>query len=138
MTLEGSIVPAAGFRIALPADDWALARRSRANLLVTGPRAATDEVIVALTPSLRSPIARLKCDRVLRFPTAGGTVILDDVDALANRQQEELLQWINASISRPRVISVTSSPLYTRVQAGTFATALYYRLNVICFEVMSA
>jgi hypothetical protein len=136
MTLDGSLVPAPGFRMAPSVDDWALARRSRANVLVIGPRPATDAFIVALTPSLRSPITRLTCDGSLRLPSGGGTVILNDVDTLDSRQQEALLQWINASFSTPRVISVTTTPVYPRVQADSFSSALYYRLNVICLEVM--
>jgi hypothetical protein len=137
MALDGSLVPI-GFRMAPLMDDWALVRRSRANVLVTGPRTATDAFIVALTPSLRLPIASLTCDGPLRLPARGGTLILNDVDALADREQEALLQWINASFSTPRVISVSTTPLYSRVQADAFSSDLYYRLNVICLEVMTA
>ena len=136
MTLDGSFVPAPGFRMAPFVDDWSLACRSRANLLVTGPRPATNAFIAALTPSLRSPIARLACDGPLHLPAGGATLILNDVDALDGRQQEALLQWISASFSTPRVISITTTPLYPRIQAHSFSSDLYYRLNVICLEVM--
>jgi Sigma-54 interaction domain len=137
MALDGSLVPL-GFQMAPSMDDWAVVRRSRANVLVTGPRTATDAFLTALTPSLRLPIVGLMCDAPLRFPGHGGTLILNDVDALAGHQQEALLEWINASVSTPRVISVTTTPLYPRVQADSFSTALYYRLNVICLEVLCA
>ncbi len=37
----------------------------------------------------------------------------------------------------PQVISVTATPLYLMVQAGMFLDRLYYRLNVVHFEVIS-
>jgi len=39
--------------------------------------------------------------------------------------------------SHTQVISITARPLYLLVQAGMFLDRLYYRLNVVHFEVMS-
>ena len=74
------------------------------------------------------------------LPTApaGGTVILQDVDAFDPVQQQRLLRWLDEPRSgRTQVISLTATRLYNLVQAGTFSEPLYYRLNLTQFEVLS-
>jgi hypothetical protein len=110
--------------------------RRHPNLLMRGPREATHAVVLTLTPYFLLPIRRVACDARLSLPPAGGTLMLDDVEALDGQQQETLLQWLDEySHTAMQVISLTPAALYTHVQAGTFLHALYYRLNVIYVEV---
>lgn len=68
-----------------------------------------------------------------------GTVFLREVGKLApaiQRRLSERLATLKAQPGMPRrlrrrVISSTSTPLDSRVQAGTFDARLFYRLNVI-------
>jgi DNA-binding transcriptional MerR regulator len=120
------------------ADEWPALMRRHPNLLISGPREATDAFVLALTPSFRLPIHRFACDALLTLPPAGGTLMLDGVEALDGRQQETLLGWLDEySHAEMQVISIAPTALYPHVQAGTFLEALFYRLNVICVEVSS-
>lgn len=129
----------AGFRVHPPADDWSVLRAAHPNILVSGPRDATDAFILAVTPYLRAPVrCGLAGDALLNLPAAGGTLILRDVDALDREQQQRLLRWLDESHNgHTQVISITATPLYLLVQAGTFLDRLYYWLNVIHFDVSS-
>ena len=109
------------------------------NVLVTGPRAATRAFIVAITPSLRSPIRLLDCSGRLDLPTESGTIVLKDVDALSRHEQERLTQWLDtAQPPAWQMIALTTIPLYRQVETGAFLDALYYRLNIVHLEVSQA
>lgn len=72
----------------------------------------------------------------------GGTVFLDDVDALPLSIQAKLLRFIEAGECRlqgrhkiqyadVRVLAATSCDLSEKVKAGQFRADLFYRLNVV-------
>jgi len=72
----------------------------------------------------------------------GGTVFLDDVDALPLSVQAKILRFIEAGECRlqgrhkiqyadVRVLAATSKDLNAAVKAGSFRADLYYRLNVV-------
>jgi two-component system, NtrC family, response regulator GlrR len=72
----------------------------------------------------------------------GGTIFLDDLDALSLRHQAKLLRFIQEPVYSPlgssrshranvRVISATNVNLADRVGAGLFRQDLYYRLAVL-------
>jgi len=75
----------------------------------------------------------------------GGTLFLDDVDALPSAMQPKLLTFLQDREYRPiggdlrradvRVICATNARLEDEVAAGTFREDLYYRLNGIPLEV---
>ena len=78
--------------------------------------------------------------------SAGGTLVLDDVEALAAESQATLLQVLEDGTyrrlgdTRPRrldarVVAITNEDLGERVQAGTFRADLFYRLNVFPLEL---
>jgi hypothetical protein len=120
-------------------DDWFVLLTKRPNALISGPREATDAALLTATRSFRLPIRRVACDVLPSLPPVGGTVILDNVDLLDGQQQKMLLRWLDeGSRSGTQVISITPTALYRHVQAGTFLTALFYRLNVIYLEVSTA
>jgi hypothetical protein len=117
-------------------DDWPALIRTRPNLLLTGPREATNAFLLAFTPFLQLPVRRVPCRGLRKLPQAGGTVILDDVETLDGQQQQAFLWWLDEySHTGTQVISIAPTVLYNHVQAGTFLDALYYRLNVMYLEV---
>jgi hypothetical protein len=119
-----------------PVNDWLALIRRRPNVLISGPPHATDAFVRALTPSLRLPICRVACGTLQSLPEAGGTLILDDVGSLDSEQQQAFNSWFGESWqTAPQVISIAPTALYPHVQAGTFLDALYYRLNVMYFEI---
>jgi hypothetical protein len=119
-------------------DDWSMLLHTHPNMLVIGRGAAADAFIRAVTPHLRPPVRSVVCGALPpRVPT-DGTPILRDVDALDREQQQRLFRWLDdPQNGQTQVISLTAAPLYALVQAGTFLDRLYYRLNVIHFEVIS-
>ena len=105
-------------------------------LLVAGPREATDEFITAATPALRTPVRHHACATTLPLPSPGGTLILDDVEALDSQQQERLIHWLEeAQAGETQTIAVTTTSLYAHVQSGIFSSTLYYRLNTLYVEI---
>jgi len=127
----------AGFRVQ-SADDWPVLRASHANMLVCGPRDATDAFIVAVTPDLRVPVRDCSAVDTLPSSPAEGTLILRDVDVLDSEQQRRLLRWLDDPRNgRTQVVSTAAAPLYAAVQTGTFSDCLYYRLNVVHVEVLA-
>jgi hypothetical protein len=130
-----------------PPEHWHLARAAHVDLLLMGmPRVnllliAPDGVIAYVLESpfldLHEPITRWSPgDRlVLPSPAAAGTMILHDVGALSSDDQLHLLEWLERAGGRTQVVSTSSTPLMTRVQAGAFIDTLYYRLNTVCVDV---
>jgi hypothetical protein len=131
-----------GFRLISRPDDWLLLHGRHPNVLVTGPRDATNAFVTAVTASLRQPLRRIGCDRFPALPASAGlpgTIVLDDVEALAPADQERLMQWLDETHAvGSQMIALTTVPLYRRVQSGAFLDTLYYRLNVVHLQVCLA
>ena len=84
-------------------------------------------------------------ERAGKFADAGGgTLLLDEIDALAPAQQAKLLRAVEARVFEPvgsnktlpiraRLIAATNRELEAEVTAGRFREDLYYRLNVVGF-----
>lgn len=79
---------------------------------------------------------------------AGGTLLLDEIDALGPDLQAALLRVIEtgeyepvggtaAVSSRARVVAATNGSLAEAVERGAFRRDLYYRLNVLAFQAPS-
>ena len=119
-------------------DDWSALLQTRPNILLVGPGAAADAFIRAVTPHLQLPVRSFVSGALPPHLPTDGTLILRDVDTLAGDQQQRLVRWLDQPQSaHPQVISITATPLYLLVQAGMFLDRLYYRLNVVHFEVSS-
>jgi two-component system response regulator HydG len=76
----------------------------------------------------------------------GGTLLLDEIDALAAGQQSKLLRAVDERVFEPvgsnrtlpvraRLIAATNRTLDAEVAAGRFREDLYYRLNVVSFSL---
>jgi hypothetical protein len=129
------------------AEDWRRARAAhrslllmgmpRVNVLLIGIDGMAWRVLQTLLPDLREPTATwCPGDRLVLPPAARtGTMILHDVGAMTYQDQRQLLDWLGRTGGRTQIVSMTSTPLLPRVQAGAFIDTLYYRLNTVCVDV---
>lgn len=86
-------------------------------------------------------------DRVGKFAdAAGGTLFLDEIDALPLELQAKLLRVVDDRVFEPvgsnrsepmqaRLVAASNKPLDREVQAGRFRADLYFRLNVVTFDM---
>jgi DNA-binding NtrC family response regulator len=86
-------------------------------------------------------------ERAGKFADAGrGTVLLDEIDALAPARQAKLLRAVEERVFEPvgsnktqpiraRIIAATNRDLEDAVRVGRFREDLYYRLNVVGFSL---
>jgi transcriptional regulator of acetoin/glycerol metabolism len=54
---------------------------------------------------------------------------------LTLEEQRRLLEWLQETAGRTRVVSTTSAPLLPLVEDGVFLDTLYYRLNTVYVEL---
>jgi len=105
------------------------------NVLVTKPQSTTEGFLPRILANIRQPIHYATCDASFVLPDISCTLVLRDVDALSESQQGMLLRWLEDGRHGTRhAISLTATHLFERVQAGTFSSALYYRLNMIYLD----
>jgi len=86
-------------------------------------------------------------DKAGKFAAAGrGTLLLDEIDVLPLEQQAKLLRVIETGEyepvgsnetrqSRARLVVASNYNLQELVQAGSFRTDLFYRLNILNFQL---
>jgi DNA-binding NtrC family response regulator len=86
-------------------------------------------------------------DRVGKFAEVGrGTLFLDEIDSLPVSLQSKLLRVVEDRVFEPvgsnqsqpmqaRLIVACNRPLEQEVAAGRFRADLFYRLNIIAFEL---
>jgi hypothetical protein len=117
--------------------EWRVARIARVNILLVGSDALVEKIVDALRPDFCQPIEVWRpASRLVLPPIAGtGTLILQDVGAMPRDDQRRLCDWLEVTAGRTRVVSTTRQPLFPLLEAGTFVETLYYRLNVLCFQV---
>jgi hypothetical protein len=107
-----------------------------ANVLVEGPAAVVDEVLLMLRPHLREPLVRDLAHAPLDLPDhATKPIILRNVSALTGDDQGRLMAWLQGAGLGAQVVSTTERPLFARVAQGLFDEALYYRLNVLLLRI---
>ncbi len=115
--------------------------RTGAEVLVTGPPGAgvskVAEVIHLMSPQatgpfVRRPAAALNAVGLSQSLQAasGGTLFLEDVDALAAEVQYSLLDRLEGD-GGPRLIAGTTADLGAAAHIGGFNPELYYRLEVM-------
>ncbi len=153
--VTSNVVAAAGHTI-LPLHDsaqtrayWPIAKGThmdlyqtnmrRVNLLLMGSDGVVEDALNRLTPELTEPVRTWHPSDPLELPapSQAGTLILREVGALPPIDQRRLLQWLELSVGRVQVVSTSSSRLLTMVDIGRFHETLYYRLNVMSFDMTS-
>jgi hypothetical protein len=113
-------------------------RTPPANVLLEGPSAATDDVLLVLRTHLREALVSNLAHGPLHLPAgAARPMILRDVAALTADDQARLLVWLQGEGFGAQIVSTTERPLFACVQLGLFDAALYYRLNVLLLRVES-
>jgi hypothetical protein len=118
-------------------EEWRVARGGTASLLLAGPNAVVEAILDALRPHFREPVEVWNPGSGLVLSPDGGTgtLILRDVSAMPRDDQHRLCDWLAVTAGRTRVVSTTRQPLFPLLEAGTFVETLYYRLNVLCFQL---
>ncbi len=113
-----------------------LAEKHRVNVLLMGTNDVVNRVMAALHERLPEPVARWSPGEQFMLPAAEqvGTIVLNDVGALAIQEQIQLLEWLNTAQGRTQVVSTAPTLLLPRVKAGAFIDTLYYRLNTLCLD----
>jgi hypothetical protein len=113
-----------------------LVEMHRVNLLLMGRDDVVRPMVDALAARLHQPVGTWSPGEQLVLPPAErtGTMVLNDVGALAVQDQIQLLEWLGTAIGRTQVVSTSPAPLLPRVESGKFLDILYYRLNTFCVD----
>ena len=116
-----------------------LVEMHRVNLLLMGNDDVVQPLVEALAARLHQPVGTWSPGERLVLPPAErtGTMVLNDVGALAVQDQIQLLEWLGTAIGRTQVVSTSPAPLLPRVESGKFIDTLYYRLNTVCVDTTS-
>jgi hypothetical protein len=115
--------------------DLQIVGRKRTNVLLLGSPGDTGILLemLGLGMERREPSLTWRPGQPLDLPSPGGviTLIFHDVDKLTPSDQLALLDWLDRTAGRIRIVSTTREPLWPRVQTGCFSEILYYRLNTV-------
>jgi Sigma-54 interaction domain len=114
----------------------AMLMAARHNILLQGPKAWTDTLLLRLQPHFR-PLIRRNGSGVAFQLIAGdvGALILQDVDLLSAAEQTRVLAWMAGATRHTKVVSSSVRPLFPLVARGLFDDRLYYRLNEVLLQV---
>ena len=119
--------------------DWGLIVAARHNMLLYGRRFTLEAIVAALRPHLRRPIYRWSACSGRPLPRRStGTVVLENVGACSEAEQQSLLAWLNGVDPQVQVVSTTDQLLFDRVKRGLFRVDLYYHLNVVYLDLSSS
>jgi Sigma-54 interaction domain len=108
----------------------------RVNMLFIGANEAAWQVLRPQLP-LAAPIAVWHPGDPLDLPVPAGTktLVLREIGRLAEADQVRLLDWLDAGATGTQVVCTTSRSLMPQLEQGTFISALYYRLNIVCVDL---
>jgi hypothetical protein len=117
--------------------DLLLLAAAPVNLLVVGRERVTRAIVDQLRRGLRVPVLDWLAGETLALPVypETGTLILREVAALTADEQRRVLEWMNHSPGRWRVVSTTTTPLFPLVASRLFDDILFYRLNAMCVDL---
>lgn len=107
-----------------------------ANTLFIGVNRSSRDQVEASLVGL-GLVSRWEPGQQLTLPSATdtGTLILHEVGSLTINEQFQLLDWLDQSAGRTRVVSTSPESLFALVEAGLFLEKLYYRLNTVSHNV---
>ena len=116
--------------------EWLQICRGEHNLLLEGPRAATEAALSSLRPHLRSSIAweQLRHGYELHARPAC-VLVLRDAASLRPDEQIRLLGLLSDGENPWQVICASSTSVFPLVARGLFDETLYYRLNVVLVRI---
>jgi hypothetical protein len=123
-----------------PIGDERLARLTKLNLLIMGADDVVAGFVTSLWPYLLAPrIVRRRGEqlRLLSTSRPPRTILVYDVDTLTRPEQDALRRWMNAGNNGTRVVSTITQSLLPKLETGAFNDELYYRLNVLTFDLRS-
>jgi hypothetical protein len=126
-----------------PITDEGLARLTKLNLnlLIMGEDEAVAGFVASLWPHFVAPRIVRRPDEQLRLLSTSrppDTILIYDVDTLTRPEQDALYRWMNAGNNRTRIVSTTTKSLVPKLETGAFNDDLYYRLNVLTFDLRSS
>jgi DNA-binding NtrC family response regulator len=122
-------------------------RRDRPFLVVNCGALSASLIESELFGHVRGAFTSADADRVGKFTEVGrGTLFLDEIDSLPIAFQSKLLRVVEDRVFEPvgsnrsqpmqaRLIVASNRPLEQEVTAGRFRADLFYRLNIIAFEL---
>jgi Sigma-54 interaction domain len=111
--------------------DWQPLIRTRANVLVTGPRVMLEAFGAVCRDDFRQPVACASAAGPLKLDAAP-TLVLTDMHLLDAVSQAELAGWMQRPANADtQIVSFSPVPLFPLVQSGAFDSTLFYRLNTI-------
>jgi len=118
--------------------DIALARTTRANVLVVGPDQAVSNALALIVVDVERAVVLDRASERLRLPSPARpvqTVIIRNVDALSEGEQQELLDWLMVCRSFSRIVATSSRSLVSMLDTDEFSATLYYRLNTVFVDM---
>jgi DNA-binding NtrC family response regulator len=122
-------------------------RRERSFLVVNCGALSASLIESEMFGHVRGAFTGAGVDRVGKFAEVGrGTLFLDEIDSLPVSLQSKLLRVVEERVFEPvgsnqsqpmqaRLIVASNRPLEQEVEAGRFRADLFYRLNIIAFEL---
>jgi DNA-binding NtrC family response regulator len=122
-------------------------RRNQPFLTINCGSLAANLIESEMFGHVRGAFTGADAERMGKFAAVGrGTLFLDDIDALAPELQAKLLRVVEERVFEPvgsnktqrlqaRLIVACNRPLEREVAAGRFRADLFYRLNVVAFEI---
>jgi hypothetical protein len=115
---------------------WLSSQQPRQRFLLRCDPGRFDWVVGQATTFGVPPIrVRRYPGHLLLPPDKRGTLILNDVDALALPDQIALCDWLGNGASGVRVISVTTVALAPLVARGDFLEGLFHKLGAVQFDL---
>ena len=117
---------------------WLVSQRPRQHLLLRCAPGRFDSLATQVTMFGAPPVRVCRLPGHLDLPPdKRGTLLVNDVDALALSDQIALYDWLGTGAGDLRVISTTTSPLPPLVARGAFLEGLFHRLGAIQFDLSS-
>jgi hypothetical protein len=116
-------------------NEWYAFVASQANALLVGPADVMALVWTFVWPALPKPVCWADHLRFWLPPEGVPTLIVQGADELIESDQMGLLDWLQNEGQSTRVLATARHPVFPLVEQGTFAEALYYRLNTLTFRL---
>jgi len=122
-------------------------RRERPFLVINCGALSASLIESEMFGHVRGAFTGADADRIGKFAEVGrGTLFLDEIDSLPLALQSKLLRVVEDRVFEPvgsnrslpmlaRLIVASNRPLEQEVAAGRFRADLFFRLNVIAFEM---